>query len=197
MTVLLCGVALGMLAVSGQAGGQETAEAPAAPAAEKAEKAGATAEKEAASSPDEGQDVIGYLQTGVIFATDGDAGAAGEKATPLDEAGKAELRKRKDLKFAAYRVMGSDRQPVFRSYENWATPMKPSEEILLAFESKGRVEGGLQLDLQLWQSRKKIMKSDALLLEGRKLYVLGPKWRGGRLIIVVELVDLKPEESKD
>jgi hypothetical protein len=43
------------------------------------------------------------------------------------------------------------------------------------------------LDLELWLSRKKIIKADARLEADRPLYLLGPEWRGGRLIIAVAL----------
>jgi hypothetical protein len=33
------------------------------------------------------------------------------------------------------------------------------------------------------------MKSDPVLQRGRPLLILGPKWRGGTLIIAVELIE--------
>jgi hypothetical protein len=48
------------------------------------------------------------------------------------------------------------------------------------------------LNLELWLSRKKILKSDISLRYGQPLYVLGPEWRSGRLIIAVELALKNP-----
>jgi hypothetical protein len=45
----------------------------------------------------------------------------------------------------------------------------------------------MTLDVELWLSRKKILKTDARLEGKRPLYILGPEWRGGRLIIAVAL----------
>jgi hypothetical protein len=49
----------------------------------------------------------------------------------------------------------------------------------------------MHLDLELWLSRKKILKMDARLEGNRPLFVLGPEWRGGRLIIGVALAPQK------
>ena len=87
--------------------------------------------------------------------------------------------------------LGADTQPVLRTYENWVSPLKPSEEIMLSFESRGVTDShGLRLDLELWQHKRKVMKSDPVLYPKRPLYILGPKWRQGRLIIAVELIAL-------
>ena len=77
----------------------------------------------------------------------------------------------------------------YRSYENWAQPIAGSDEILCRFETESRISHDtMRLDLELWLSRKKILKSGVLLAEGKPVLVLGPEWRGGRLIISVELV---------
>ena len=81
---------------------------------------------------------------------------------------------------------------MFRSYENWAQPLKPSEEVLVKFEARSRpTKDATRLDLELWLSRKKILKTDVLLQGDRPLLVLGPEWRGGRIIIAVSLAGEK------
>lgn len=68
--------------------------------------------------------------------------------------------------------------------------MRGSEEILLSFEPNGEAtDKGLILDLELWQSRRKVMKATQEMGPGKWLYIAGPKWRGGRLIVGVELVE--------
>jgi hypothetical protein len=60
--------------------------------------------------------------------------------------------------------------------------------VLVRFEAQGRpTKKSAVLDLELWLGRKKIVKTDARLEGDRPLFVLGPEWRGGRLIIAVAL----------
>lgn len=139
---------------------------------------------------DSGKETVGRVQATLYIGTDGDVAKLGNKVAKVDEATSKRLRSIEKMRFKHYRKLGVDKQPVFRSYENWLTPLKPSEEILLSFESRGRShDGGLRLDLELWQHRRKVMKSDPVLRKGRPLLILGPKWRGGRLIIAVELLE--------
>ena len=148
-----------------------------------------------AAQTDPGKDVIGMVTVTVYHATNGDAGAAGQRA----KAASAEIVKRlsgeQKLKFAHYRELGKDTKPLFRSYENWAQPLPPSDEILLRFEAQSQLsKEQRRLDIELWLSRKKILKTDAAMEPGKPLLVLGPEWRGGRLIIAAELA---PAASKD
>ena len=114
----------------------------------------------------------------------------GGKLAPVEQATAERLQRVKKMNFKHYRRLGFDVQPVLRSYENWLTPLKPSEEILLSFESRGSsAKGGLRLDLEFWQHRRKVMKSDPVLHLGKPLFILGPKWRGGTMIIAIELVE--------
>ena len=137
---------------------------------------------------DPGRTKIGKVQVTVYFATNGDPKAAGDRAEEISAETKSSLQNESRLKFSHYRAMGADTQPVFRSYENWAQPLKPSDEILLRFETRRQpVDESLTLDLELWLARKKILKTEVLLKPGRPLYVLGPEWRGGNLIVAVAL----------
>ena len=59
---------------------------------------------------------------------------------------------------------------------------------MVRFEAQGHPTSKTAiLDLELWLARKKIVKTDARLEGNRPLFVLGPEWRGGRLIIAVAL----------
>jgi hypothetical protein len=137
---------------------------------------------------DPGKAIMGTVTVTVYFATDGDAAAAGAKAALLGKALETRLRSEAKLRFKHYRLLGEDTQPLFRSYENWAQPLKPSDEVLVRFELRSRpTRLATRLDLELWLSRKKILKTDVLLEGDRPLLVLGPEWRGGRLIIAVSL----------
>lgn len=149
--------------------------------------AGSFANK-ASAQEDPGKAKVGELDVTVYFATDGDPAVAGESAQEIAESMQARLQKESRLKFLHYRALGADKQAIFRSYDNWAQPLKPSDEILVRFETRSQpANDSISLDLELWLARKKILKTDTLLQVGRPLYVLGPEWRGGRLIISVAL----------
>lgn len=144
---------------------------------------------------DPGKAVLARVGVGVIYATNGDPAAAGEKAKPVGKDLEKRLRKEERLRFKEYRALGEDVQPLFRSYENWAQPLKPSDEILVRFEARSQpTREATNLDVELWLGRKKILRSDVTLEGGRPLYVLGPEWRGGRLIIAVFLAEEKKEQ---
>ena len=135
---------------------------------------------------DPGKAVIARVSVTVYHATDGELASAKKPQVSRDTAER--LRKEERLRFKHYQLLGQDTQPLLRSYESWAEPLKPSEEVLVRFEAQGVPTKKLvALDLELWLGRKKIVKTDARLAGNRPLYVLGPAWRGGRLIIAVAL----------
>lgn len=145
------------------------------------------------AAEDPGKAVLANVAVRVIYATDGDVAVAGEKAAKLGKSLEQRLRSEEKLRFKSYRSLGEDVQPLFRSYENWAQPLKPSDEVLVRFDARSRpTEESTRLDLELWLSRKKILKTDVVLEGDRPLFVLGPEWRGGRIIIAVSLAAPKP-----
>lgn len=138
----------------------------------------------AAAQEDPGKTGIGQVSVTVYHATP----KRSEAGTVVEKAVMESLQRETKLNFPSYRKLGSDAQPLFRSYENWAQPLKPSDEVLVRFEARSRrQEEQVRVDLELWLSRKKILKTDAMLRPGKPLYVLGPEWRQGRLIIAVAL----------
>jgi len=145
---------------------------------------------------DPGQAEIAMLQVTVYHATNGDPEAAGPRAQAVPKEVVARLSAEESLRFKHYRVIGQDTQPLLRSYENWAEPLKPSDEVLVRFEAQGHADDhSAVLDLELWLSRKKIIKVDARLECDRPIYLLGPQWRGGHLIISVKLVPMGKPDS--
>ncbi len=142
----------------------------------------------AVAQDDPGKAAVGRVKVAVFYATNGDPAVAGTRFQPISKEIEQRLRKVDRLGFKSYRLLGEDQQPLLRSYENWAQPLKPSDEVLVRFEARSRpAPGSMRLDLEIWLSRKKILKTDALLEGDRPLFVLGPEWRGGRLIISVAL----------
>lgn len=141
----------------------------------------------APAQDDPGKTRIGWICVTVYHATNGDPKAAGTLPAVKPEMAER-LRKEERLRFKHYQVLGQDTQALLRSYESWAQPLKPADEVLVRFEAKGRPsKKSLLLDLELWLGRKKIVKTDACLEGKQAMWVLGPEWRGGRLIIAVAL----------
>ena len=145
------------------------------------------------SAKDTGKERIGKIRATLYIGTNDEVSKLGEKtevAATVSTATRKKLQGIEKMNFKHYRKLGVDTQSVYRSYENWLSPLKPSEEILLSFESRGHAsDGGLRLDLEFWQQRRKVMKSDPVLYKDHPLLILGPKWRGGTLIIAVELIE--------
>lgn len=135
---------------------------------------------------------IGNLKVTVYYATNGDPAAAGQRAEKVSEKTKTKLSASESLQFKHYRYLASESKAIFKSYENWSQPLKPSDEVLVRFETRlAPTKNEIPLSIDLWLSRKKVLKSDITLKSGQPLYILGPAWRGGRLIIAVELASQK------
>ena len=142
----------------------------------------------AAEVEDPGKTKIGLVSVAVYHATNGDAKTAGLTTTKVSKETEERLRGEERLRFKHYGLLGKDTQPLLRSYESWAQPLKPSEEVLVRFEAQARpTKKATVLDVELWLSRKKIVKTDVSLEGKRPLFFLGPEYRGGRLIISVAL----------
>jgi hypothetical protein len=140
----------------------------------------------ASAQQDSGRTRIGEITVRVYFATNANPADAGTRAEEIDQKIAVQLRSSEHLHFAHYRVLGEETQEIFRSYENWSQPLKPSDEILIRFEpNRQSLADSVSLDLELWLARKKILKTDAVLYAKQALYILGPEWRGGRLIIAL------------
>ena len=138
---------------------------------------------------DPGKEVIGSVKVTVYLGTNGDPAAAGPRAKDASPEIATRLAREQKLKYTKYLELARDHRMLYRSYMNWAEPFQPaSDEIMLRFEPQSKlVNDTMRLDLELWLSRKKILKTDAAMTYGKPLLVLGPEWKGGRLILAVEL----------
>lgn len=149
------------------------------------------------SQEDPGRAVMAKISVKVYHATNGDPGLAGAKAVEVPQETIERLRGEEKLRFDHYRLLGSDVDPLLRSYESWAEPFKPSQQLMVRFEARSRpTDEATRLDLELWLDRKKILKTDARLEGDRPLFILGPDWRGGRLIVAVALVSDEKAKAK-
>jgi hypothetical protein len=137
---------------------------------------------------DPGMEPVGRVGVTLVFGTNGDPAAAGARAKPLGADVAKRLEKSKELSFKNYRSLGQDIQPALRAHDNWALPMRPSEEVRVRFDVLGRLaNGGLRLDLELWLQQQKVLKTSSTLEAGKPLYIRGPAWRGGQMILIIEL----------
>ncbi len=139
---------------------------------------------------DPGKEQIGSIKTEVLYASEDNLGSTAESGR-LEAKELARLQASSTFsKFKEFRRLGSDQKPLLRGYQNWASPLPNSKAIMVAFQPQLRVNGKLRVDLELWQSRKIVLRTDPLLEKGKRVYILGPKFRDGHLIITVELVEL-------
>ncbi len=125
---------------------------------------------------------------GYLFFAANDAAAPPQEEKIAADAGVVtalEGRLKKVFPFSHYHLIGRHSQKVFKDYESWVVP---SKDLCLKIDSRGPAEGGgVNMHLQLWQDTKVLVKSDAVLLPGKPIFLGGPAWRGGRLIFVVGL----------
>lgn len=150
----------------------------------------------AARAQDPGKEEIGTVKTELLFGTNGSLSGLGSGAREITDADLLKrLRRSKTTgEFKKFARLGSDTQPILRGYKNWAAPLSNSQAIMVTFQPQGRVgkdKKKLRMDLELWQKKKMVMRADPTLDQGERVYILGPSWRGGRLIITVQLVTLK------
>lgn len=141
---------------------------------------------------DAGTEEIGKIKVVLYLGGDDLGEDAAVVAKKVDASQMKRLSAVKAFNFKNYYILGKDTASVLRSYENWASPLKPSEAILVSFETVGRPSGNsVKLDIDLWQNKKKIMKSAATELQvGKPLYIRGPKWKKGYLILEIEVTSL-------
>lgn len=150
-----------------------------------------------AAVEDPGRAPLAHVRVCVIYGTNGSPKAENVTGEKVSDDLKDRLRKEHQLEFVNYRLLGSDLKPLMRSYESWAEPLKPSDEILLRFAALGKPsQSSAILDLELWMGKRKIIKTDARLEEDKPLILLGPEWRGGKLVILVRLFDEAPNQPK-
>jgi hypothetical protein len=150
----------------------------------------------ASATEDPGRTEVAMLKVAVYFASDADPAKIVPKALPVSEETAKRIASDERLVFKHYRLLGEDTQPLLRSYESWGEPLKPSDEVLVRLEAQGPpTADNVVLDVELWLARKKILKADARLERDKPLFMLGPEWRGGHLIIAVSLAP--PDKKKD
>ncbi len=84
-----------------------------------------------------------------------------------------------------FQLLGEHTQQIFSEYESWVVP---SKDLFLKIDSKGHPENGdgVNLHLQLWREKNVLLKTD-IILRKEPIFITGPRWGKGQLIMVIEL----------
>ena len=123
---------------------------------------------------------------GLIYAGPASATVEGVPASDIPESFAA-LKERLKKVFPAerYTLVAQHTEQILKDYESWVAPGK---ELFLKIDSRGpAASGGTLIDLQVWSGEKVLVKTDAILRPDRPLFIAGPEWRGGRLLVAVSL----------
>ncbi len=132
----------------------------------------------AQQGPDAKQD--GQIWGALFFGTDSEV----EEVTEGNAKAVTErLRKAFDEKH--FQLLGEHTQAIFSEYESWVVP---SKDIFLKIDSKGPAKDGkgINLHLQVWREKNVLVKTDVVLRKD-PIFIRGPKWGDGYLILAIEL----------
>lgn len=95
------------------------------------------------------------------------------------------MKRVEQLQFSAYRLIGAVSEDVLKEYESWVLP---SEVFFIKLDSLGRdEEGALNATLNIWQQKSVLLKASMKLRKGRPMFVRGPKWGEGYIVIALLL----------
>ena len=148
---------------------------------------------EVAGAQDPGKEVIGQVRTEVLFGTNGPVSSLGDSVVSVSAGEKTRLRKVSKLEpYRNFVKLGSVEQNILKGYKSWAQPIRNSQALMLTFQPQASIKESrkLRLDVEYWQKSKMALRWDRVFEVGKRVYLVGPKWRDGNLIITVELVSL-------
>ena len=147
-----------------------------------------------AGAQDPGKEVIGKVRTGVLFGTNGSLESLGNGVVALSADEGASLRKVAKLEsYKTFVKLGSVEQDILKGYKSWAQPISNSQALMLTFQPQASIKESrkLRLDVEYWQKSKMTLRWDRVFEVGKRVYLVGPEWRDGNLIITVELSSLE------
>ena len=148
---------------------------------------------EVAGAQDPGKEVIGQVRTEVLFGMSGPVTSLGDGVIVVSAAEKTRLQKVSKLEpYRNFVKLGSVEQHILKGYKSWAQPIRNSQALMLTFQPQASIKESrkLRLDVEYWQKSKMALRWDRVFEVGKRVYLVGPKWRDGNLIITVELVSL-------
>ena len=147
-----------------------------------------------AGAQDPGKEAIGKVRTEVLFGTNGALAPLGENVDALGAKEAAKLKKVAKLEqYESFVKLGSVEQDILKGYKSWAQPISNSQALMLTFQPQASIKESrkLRLDVEYWQQSKMTLRWDRVFEVRKRVYLIGPRWRDGNLIITVELVSLK------
>ena len=142
---------------------------------------------------DPGKEVIGQVRTEVLFGTNGVVNSLGDNVVSVSAGEKGRLQKVSKLEsYRNFVRLGSVEQNILKGYKSWAQPIRNSEALMVTFQPQASIKEDrkLRLDVEYWQKSKMALRWDRVFEVGKRVYLVGPEWRDGNLIITVELVSL-------
>jgi hypothetical protein len=140
------------------------------------------------ASEERARDVIGSVTVKVIYASNSTIKTSVGKTAPLPADFRERLIKDPKLRYTNYAIVGVDTKPLYRSVENWSQPIATSGDIMVRFEPQARPSKELtRLDLEVWLSRRKSLKVGVALSADTPLFIVGPQWKEGNMILAIQL----------
>ena len=135
-------------------------------------------------SADPGKEVTANLSGTLIYGAD----IVEDGKKPLSGALREVIKKDSDLSHQHYYELGKDHTSVYKAYESWLRPLKPSEKFMVKCEPKAKTSKGQKLVMSFWLDKEIVFSTDVIdLAYDVPVLISGPKWREGKVIIAVQL----------
>ncbi len=135
---------------------------------------------------DQGKHITGIIKGTLIFA--GPTTKDVDNIVLLD--GKLRSIVVSESKFKAEELykIGTDKQDVYKAYQSWLKPLEGSDKFMINCEPKARLKNGQKMVVNFWVDNKKVFSTDTILIKYKTpLIIMGPSWRGGKILMAVEL----------
>lgn len=84
--------------------------------------------------------------------------------------------------YESFELLGQESRRVEGSEDRW---LIPGRDFSLLLQAKGIKKSGYTLGLKLFQDKKLLVETEARVVEGSPLFIRGPLYRDGQLIIVL------------
>lgn len=109
------------------------------------------------------------------------------KAAPA-ELKEFEKRMSRVFGYSQFELVGSNTQEIGEQGESWLVPSKSFRLGLKARRALSKeAQGGYLLNLQLFQEKRPLVETEVKLAPGSPLFIRGPQYGKGQLIIVLQI----------
>jgi len=88
--------------------------------------------------------------------------------------------------YNTFYLLGSDQEDIFEGAEEWFVP---SDQFFIKTTILERLEAHYRVKVELYQKRKKVLEVEAKLAMNAPLYIRGPQWGKGQLIMLFSIID--------